>query len=382
MRNVPKNSLSNSLAVLLLAFGLLVTAAPASALASAPMTRLEFSALEETLMVRNPDILKNKQNYFDQLTQNSSSNSSSSGSASNTQKTAALDLLEAKLTEAEGSLSDTTQALLKLLALVIGPSNPSSANDDDSSSSFSGNSASLSLSTTKNNYNVVWTAQNAFFTYYDLKLSLEEAKNKQKELEFQHYSATIKKSFGQITTRALEDAKTQMENGQKTVASLQNQLDAAIQGFNLLLGQDADTALQLGTLPHVPADTLKKIDRDAGYPVALAESFDVRQLKTSTHSARDLENTTRTFKNDYETVYTNMIDAVGTYEKACLDTAVALKTYQLNAKKYEYGLISRGDWLKAENAYQSAQSAEFKALYAMNKAYIKYTWALRGIIIR
>lgn len=207
------------------------------------------------------------------------------------------------------------------------------------------------------------------------------------------------KEIGMASTLTLEN----LQQTRKTAATQRDTLvqmqRMAERQLALLLGEDADVEIHPIDTPKVSAKNMADIDYDKDLETALKNSYTIWAKQDAVRSAAE----------DYEDAITSSVDvyegarvALDAAKKSVRETFHELyddvqdkyrllveaetardseqKNYDVAALRYERGMISRMDYLAAQDTLLEKQDAVKTAELNLFTAYNAYDWARRGFM--
>jgi len=332
---------------------------------------LSFDMIEEEMMIRNPDILDNVNSYFESM---------SALDNEDTQDTSRYDQLkvdkEAFELNNDPMANDINGAISEIYAQLLRSLAPKST----SSSSSSGQSITkLVWNTEKSNYQIIWNAQKMYMTYHDLKRDLSIGNVKLAQLAYANRMTALKYTVGLATDKERLEAENVWTQQKKNIQSLEDQCNTMIQEFNLMFGQEADSALFIEAVPEASLQDISEINVDQDYEQAILKSYDV-QIVELDGEERANETARREFKNAFYQIYEDLQDTVEEYQYAQKQAEYAQIDYENAKKRLGFGLIKQSDFISADYSLNSEIVKTQTVKDGLYRAYMRYEWAKRGLI--
>jgi outer membrane protein TolC len=265
----------------------------------------------------------------------------------------------------------------KIEELVLESSPDVQDNREEYDNSDNGILAQLQLD--KANYSVVWQVQSNYFKYNDLKKQLNMAKAKIPVLDYQVSLVKTKQQYGQATWQDVLNAEKAAEDNSNSIKTLEQQMDAILKNLRYHLSLDDDTAVTVEAVPYESVD-FAQIDYDQDLYAAAASSYDIRIADWSGDTNK-FNKAADQFKSDFESAYNNLKAAIDTDDYNSRYFANDQRTFKLAEIKYQFGLLTKLDYLTAQNTYTGKIISADRGKQDLYKAYIQYQWAKRGLIV-
>ncbi|MCM1566477.1 MAG: TolC family protein [Dehalobacter sp.] len=288
------------------------------------------------------------------------------------------DTSEMVTTDSEGSMNTYMIPFDKIQEEVLAKSPDTEDNQEVYNESDNGIVANYTLD--KANLNVVWEVQNDFFEYNDLQKQLNASKAKKTLLEYEYKLMEVKASYGVATKEELLVAEKNVTDQNNTIESIENQIDNILEDFRYHLDLDKKANIIIGSVPYQSVQ-FSKIDYNSDLFQGLSNSYDVSIAAWNDDNSSVYYDTVSSFKSSFKTAYNNLKSAV---EKVDYDEryfTTDRNAFKLAEIKYKYGSITKLDYLTEEYNYLCAQISNDQDKNDLYKAYVKYEWAKKGLIV-
>ena len=205
--------------------------------------------------------------------------------------------------------------------------------------------------------------------------------------------------IGMASALTLENLRQTRRTAAAQRETLLKQQEATENQLSLLCGNTAETTVVPSSLPTVTSSQLSAMDYDKDLEEALDNSYAIwsardEALKASDDYADDvtstddayeaaklnLEYTEESVNNSFRQLYLDVQD-----KKRLLDEAQAAydtekRNFDVDALQYERGMISRNEYLTAQDDLAAQEDAVRTAEHDLFTAYNTYDWAKRGYI--
>lgn len=196
--------------------------------------------------------------------------------------------------------------------------------------------------------------------------------------------------LGQISALQLQEVKnglTQLDAGISTMAmNIENYKG----DLNLLLGRDADDSFTLAALPVVTDSQIAAINYESDLKTVKKKSTEIRDADDKrdnadgkyAEKAADLayDNTVNTVSQNFQKLCRAVADKRQLVTAAQSDYALAQKNFQVQETKFKNGQISQNTYNAAKATLETAANAVTTAQNNLYTAYMKYEWAMKGIV--
>ena len=252
-----------------------------------------------------------------------------------------------------------------------------------------------------------WAAENLYITYNILELQESELKNNLELLEQQVEITMIRESLGLASMVDVITSKLSLLEIENSQTALKTQKETIRGELNLLLGQDFDTELFIGSVPILSKTDFKNIDYEADLKIALKKNYSIilqilerktkdtaleRAEKNSSLSdeAAEFDYENEEIKLDdirkqvalsFYKVYEELLSKKQAHELEEAKFALAEVMKEQAELKHELGVLSDIGKRTELSNYNSKWIKKFISDYELTLAYRKYEWMKRGLTL-
>lgn len=252
---------------------------------------------------------------------------------------------------------------------------------------------SLEDTLTETKSQLAFAAESTFLAIKSMESSYEDLVRQRVTLGVTVTELQKRYELGQISALQLQESKnglTQLESGLSTlIMNIENTKG----DLNLLLGRGPDVKYSLAALPVITDSQVNAIDYNRDVKTVLRKSTEVREADDARDDAEDQDNeyAERAAKLRYEST----VDTVSqNFQKLCRavtdkrqlvaaaesDYALAQKNFQVQETKFRNGQISQNTYNAEKATLETAANAVTTAQNNLYTAYMKYEWAMEGIV--
>lgn len=199
--------------------------------------------------------------------------------------------------------------------------------------------------------------------------------------------------LGQISALQLQETRnglTQLDSG---IATLAMNIENTKGDLNLLLGRTADSGFSLAALPVITSAQVSAVNYSRDIGTVLRQSREVRDADEACDDAEDQDNeyaekaaklrydsTVNTVSQNFQKLCRAVTDKQQLVTAAQSDYELAQRNFQVQETKYQNGQISQNAYESAKATLETSANAVTTARNNLYTAYMKYRWALRGIV--
>lgn len=198
------------------------------------------------------------------------------------------------------------------------------------------------------------------------------------------------------TLRAMQDQKTALNS---QIASLQNSIKTCKGSLQTMIGQTPTGNIEVAVPEVVTESQIAQIDLEADIAEGKEASITIYQNRRSAEKIKDdlddMPNSPK-LNHDYEsalytkkaseesfylnasTLYDTLKENERLYIVSLTDLESAKKTFAIQQKKYDLGMISKQSLLDAQDTLTTAEEAVDTALLNLTNTYASYNWVRRG----
>lgn len=237
--------------------------------------------------------------------------------------------------------------------------------------------------------NLVASAQSSMISYFQQKLELESAKDSLEYMEAQYQSALVKQGAGMATLSDVLGAKESVQSTQATVEKLIGSLEETRQKLLVMLGWKYNDTPEIKDIPAVNFDHIASMNPETDKDAALENNytFKINKRKLSNAVAEITKETLkRTVSSNEENIksevvknYQSVQQAKAAYDQAVAEFELESKNMETAEHKQQVGTLSRLDYMKQKNAFNTKNVSLKKAQLALFQAVQTYDNAIKGL---
>ena len=237
--------------------------------------------------------------------------------------------------------------------------------------------------------NLVATAQSSMITYFQQRYELETAKSSLEFLEAAYQSALVKQSAGMATQTDVLGALESVQSTQASIDKLTSSVEETRQKLCVMLGWKYNDTPDILEIPAVNMERIAAMNPDIDKEFALGNSYTLKINKRKLENAvgditkqtlnRTISNNEQNIGSDLTKRYRAVLQAKAAYDQAGAELALESKNMDTAQRKYDLGALSKLDYLKQKNAYDTKNLAIKTAELALFQAVQNYDNALNGL---
>lgn len=237
--------------------------------------------------------------------------------------------------------------------------------------------------------NLVASAQSLMISYFQQKLELESAKDSLEYMEAQYQSALVKQGAGMATLSDVLGAKESVQSTQATALKLSGSLEETRQKLLVMLGWKYNDTPEIKDIPTVNFDHIASMNPETDKDAALENNytFKINKRKLSNAVAEITKETLkRTVSSNEENIksevvknYQSVQQAKAAYDQAAAEFELESKNMETAEHKQQVGTLSRLDYMKQKNAFNTKNLSLKKAQLALFQAVQTYDNAIKGL---
>ncbi|SEU06787.1 TolC family protein [Lacrimispora sphenoides] len=237
--------------------------------------------------------------------------------------------------------------------------------------------------------NLVATAQSSMITYFQQRYELETAKSSLEFLEAAYQSALVKQSAGMATQTDVLGALESVQSTQASIDKLTSSVEETRQKLCVMLGWKYNDTPDILEIPAVNMERIAAMNPDTDKESALGNSYTLKINKRKLENAvgditkqtlnRTISNNEQNIGSDLTKRYRAVLQAKAAYDQAGAELALESKNMDTAQRKYDLGALSKLDYLKQKNAYDTKNLAIKTAELALFQAVQNYDNALNGL---
>ncbi|MEY8356022.1 TolC family protein [Lachnospiraceae bacterium 54-53] len=239
--------------------------------------------------------------------------------------------------------------------------------------------------------NLVALAQSAMISYFSQQYEQESAKDSLKLSEAIYQSMLAKKEAGMATRTDVLSAREDVQNTRTSIDKLAASTEQARQTLCIMLGWKYNDMPEIREIPAMDMERLAAMDPKTDKEAALRNNYTLKTNKRKLENATaDItkETLNRTISNNGQNISTDVVknhhavlQAKASYEQTAAEYELESKNMETAERKYQAGTLSRLDYLKQKNAYNTKRIAIKTAELALFQAAQAYYNAVDGLAL-
>ena len=209
----------------------------------------------------------------------------------------------------------------------------------------------------------------------------------------------VQLEIGMISQLQLDTVRNQRENLAQSIQTLDSQCEDLGCSLALLCGYDADTVVVPSSFAPVGTSDLREMDYEDDLATALKNSFSICQSRNTLRQAQNaydediasteyavqsaqqaLEAEQDNVRASFDTLYKTVQDSILARDAAETAEEQAELDFYTSTVEYNRGMISRLEYLQAQDTLEDAKLDVDTAQLSLRMAYIQYEWALEGVM--
>lgn len=209
----------------------------------------------------------------------------------------------------------------------------------------------------------------------------------------------VQLEIGMISQLQLDTVRNQRENLAQSIQTLDSQCEDLGCSLALLCGYDADTVVVPSSFAPVGTSDLREMDYEDDLATALKNSFSIWQSRNTLRQAQNaydediasteyavqsaqqaLEAEQDNVRASFDTLYKTVQDSILARDAAETAEEQAELDFYTSTVEYNRGMISRLEYLQAQDTLEDAKLDVDTAQLSLRMAYIQYEWALEGVM--
>ncbi len=237
--------------------------------------------------------------------------------------------------------------------------------------------------------NLVATAQSSMITFFQQRYELESAKSSLEFAEAAYQSALVRQSAGMATQADVLGALESVQSTQASIDKLTSSVEETRQKLCVMLGWKYNDTPDILDIPAVNMERIEAMNPDTDKESALGNSYTLKINKRKLENAvgditkqtlnRTISSNEQNIGSDLTKRYRAVLQAKAAYDQAGAEFALESKNMDTAQRKYDLGALSKLDYLKQKNAYDTKNLAIKTAELALFQAVQNYDNALNGL---
>lgn len=237
--------------------------------------------------------------------------------------------------------------------------------------------------------NLVATAQSSMISYFQQLLELQSAKDSLEFLEAQYQSTLVKQSAGMVTQSDVLAAKESIQTTQASIEKLNGSIEETRQKLCIMLGWKYNDAPEIRDIPAVDMERIAAMNPETDKEAALSNNYTLKINKrklgnatadiTKSTLTRTISSNEQNINSDLVKSYQAVLQAKISYEQAVAEFELESKNMDTAERKQSVGSLSRLDYMKQKNAFNTKNINVKKAQLTLFQAIQTYDNAVNGL---
>ncbi|MFT4104898.1 MAG: TolC family protein [Lacrimispora sp.] len=239
--------------------------------------------------------------------------------------------------------------------------------------------------------NLVATAQSSMIAYFQQNYELEGAKDSLELLKAVYDSTVLRQSAGMATQVDVLTALEAVQNAQAGIDKLTASIDQTRQTLCVMLGWKYNDMPDIRQIPAVDMERIAAMNLEQDKAAALENNYTLKINKRkqgNSISGVTIESLGRTIESNVQNINANMVknyqtvlQAKAAYEQAAAEFELESKNMGTAQRKFDIGMMSRLDYLKQKNTYNSKSTGIKTAELALFQAVQTYENGVKGLAL-
>ena len=236
---------------------------------------------------------------------------------------------------------------------------------------------------------MAWTAQSLMGTYNTLKLDHMAAQAEAELAKCQHEQAKHRAAVGGASEKEVQEALLLAQDRENQAAALGAEMERTRAELLLLAGFAPEEAVDIGTLPIPDASRLDAMQPKTDKRKALGNNYELREQRHASFSGtnKELHARQRDIAQSEEEMYARLVslyqaalESRSLSQAASEGMAAGEAAWRAASHKWDLGMLSRQEYLKARQEYLRRAAEKGKADIQLQLAMDEYAWALEGLM--
>ncbi|WP_394524899.1 TolC family protein [Lacrimispora sp. JR3] len=237
--------------------------------------------------------------------------------------------------------------------------------------------------------NLVATAQSSMISYFQQLLELQSAKDSLEFLEAQYQSTLVKQSAGMATQSDVLAAKQSIQTTQAAIEKLTGSVEETRQKLCIMLGWKYSDSPEIRDIPKVDMERIAAMNPEADKEAALSNNYTLKINKRKLENAmaditkstltRTISSNEQNINSDLVKNYQAVLQAKASYEQAVAELELESKNMDTAERKQAVGSLSRLDYMRQKNTFNTKNIAVKKAQLTLFQAIQTYDNAVNGL---
>ena len=236
---------------------------------------------------------------------------------------------------------------------------------------------------------LVASAQSSMISYFQQKLELESAKDSLEYMEAQYQAILVKQSAGMATLSDVLAAKEGVQSTQASIEKLTGSIEETRQKLLVMLGWKYSDTPEIRDIPAVDFEHIAAMNPETDKDAALEKNytFNINKRKLANAVAeltketlkRTVSSNEQNIKSEIVKNYQAVQQAKASYEQAKGEFELESKNMETAERKQQIGTLSRLDYMKQKNTFNTKDNAMKKAQLTLFQAVQTYDNAVNGL---
>lgn len=237
--------------------------------------------------------------------------------------------------------------------------------------------------------NLVASAQSSMITYFQQNYELESAKSSLELLEAVYQSTLVRQSAGMATQADVLGALESVQSTQASIDKLTSSIEETRQKLCVMLGWKYNDMPEIREIPAVNMERIAAMNPDTDKEAALSSNYTLKINQRKLENAvgdvtkqtlnRTIASNEQNIGSDVTKCYRAVLQAKAAYDQAGAELALESKNMDTAQRKFDLGSLSRLDYIKQKNAYDTKNIAIKTAELTLFQAIQNYDNAVNGL---
>lgn len=237
--------------------------------------------------------------------------------------------------------------------------------------------------------NLVASAQSSMITYFQQNYELESAKSSLELLEAVYQSTLVRQSAGMATQADVLGALESVQSTQASIDKLTSSIEETRQKLCVMLGWKYNDMPEIREIPAVNMERIAAMNPDTEKEAALSSNYTLKINQRKLENAvgdvtkqtlnRTIASNEQNIGSDVTKCYRAVLQAKAAYDQAGAELALESKNMDTAQRKFDLGSLSRLDYIKQKNAYDTKNIAIKTAELTLFQAIQNYDNAVNGL---
>ncbi len=236
---------------------------------------------------------------------------------------------------------------------------------------------------------LVAAAQSSMIAYFQQNYELEIAKSSLELLEATYQSALVRQGAGMATQADVLGAQESVQSTQASISKLTSSVEETRQKLCVMLGWKYNDMPEIREIPVVNMERIAAMIPDTDKEAALNNNFTLKINRRKLENAsgdvtkqtlnRTIASNEQNIGSDVTKCYRAVLQAKAAYDQAQAELVLESKNMDTAQRKLDLGSLSRLDYIKQKNAYDTKSFAIKSAELTLFQAVQTYDNAVNGL---